>query len=232
MNKFAICDDDNKFAKLFMDILCNIFENDCECVYYDNYETVLDRCQKDKAEVYFIDIEYGTESGYDLARRIQQIKGEAGIVYVTNHNEYVIKSFIARPLGFVRKGNLEEDLLEYRDSILEFILKNNKVIGLYDGKSIIQIPQTSLIYINMSGHYMDVVCKEKTLKIRDKISRIEAELCADNFIKINRSCLVNAKYIEKISGVEVRLLNSDILYASEDKKRQIMLAWQKYVMNC
>lgn len=230
MNRFAICDDDNDFAKLCINMLQNIFDNECECVYYDSYETAVANCQNDGVEVYLVDIEYGSESGYDLARSLQKIKGDIGIVYVTNHNEYVTKSFVARPLGFVRKGNLEEDLLEYKDGILEFIAKNNREIALRDGKSEIMVALNSLIYIYMNGHYMDVVCKERTLEIRDKISRIEYELAMNSFIKINRSCMVNAKYIEKINGVEVRLVNSKILYASEDRKRQIMLGWQRYVV--
>lgn len=232
MNKFAICDDDRSFAKLCEVKIANIFDNNCEIVYYDNCKTVLEKCFEDDIDVYFIDIEYGTESGHELARRLHKIIGDVGIVFITNHNEYVIKSFVARPLGFVRKGNLEEDLLEYKRGILEFVARKNKTITLKDGKNTLEMPLNSIMYINMNGHYMELVCTEKTLEIRDKISRIEETLCDNYFIKINRSCLVNARYIDKINGVEVQLINSKLLYASEEKKKTIMLEWQKYVMKC
>ena len=52
----------------------------------------------------FLDIEFGEVYGMDVAKIITRMNRNAGIVYITNYEEYAIKAFVCRPLGFIRKN--------------------------------------------------------------------------------------------------------------------------------
>jgi len=83
------------------------------CVYYDHYENFMESLRNkecDKADIYFLDIEFGEVYGMDVAKIITRMNRNAGIVYITNYEEYAIKAFVCRPLGFIRKKHDAEDI--------------------------------------------------------------------------------------------------------------------------
>lgn len=43
----------------------------------------------------------------DVAKIITRMNRNAGIVYITNYEEYAIKAFVCRPLGFIRKSTMQ-----------------------------------------------------------------------------------------------------------------------------
>lgn len=75
----------------------------------------------DKADIYFLDIEFGEVYGMDVAKIITRMNRNAGIVYITNYEEYAIKAFVCRPLGFIRKKHDAEDIKVTMDKIISYM---------------------------------------------------------------------------------------------------------------
>lgn len=140
----------------------------------------------DNIDVYFIDIEYGDVSGLDVARALERIRPNNGIVYVTSHEQYASSSYVCRPLGVVRKLCIENDI--------------------------------------------DMM--DKSIEIRDKLTRMEKELCRNGFVKTSRSCIVNMKYIAGVKDSNVVMSNGEKIHISEDRKVEVFYEWKKYKMKC
>lgn len=129
--EFVICDDDRLYASQFIEqlkVLESQYDELFNCVYYDHYENFMESLRNkecDKADIYFLDIEFGEVYGMDVAKIITRMNRNAGIVYITNYEEYAIKAFVCRPLGFIRKKHDAEDIKVTMDKIISYMNDKN-----------------------------------------------------------------------------------------------------------
>ena len=89
---------------------------------------------------------------------------------------------------------------------------------------------STVLYIEMSNHDMNIYMTDDCRVVRDKISRVEKELSAKGFVKINRSSLVNMEHIVNIKDDEVIIDNGTKLYITGNKQEMIIRDWQAYIM--
>ena len=74
--EFVICDDDRLYASQFIEqlkVLESQYDELFNCVYYDHYENFMESLRNkecDKADIYFLDIEFGEVYGMDVAKII------------------------------------------------------------------------------------------------------------------------------------------------------------------
>ena len=222
--EFVICDDDRLYASQFIEqlkVLESQYDELFNCVYYDNYMSLIESLknkESDKADIYFLDIEFGEVYGMDVARLITRMNRNAGIVYITNYEEYAIKAFVCRPLGFIRKKHDAEDIKVTMDKIISY-MHDKHVLNL-----------STVLYIEMSNHDMNIYMTDDCRVVRDKISRVEKELSAKGFVKINRSSLVNMEHIVNIKDDVVIIDNGTKLYITGNKQEMIIRDWQAYIM--
>lgn len=79
--EFVICDDDRLYASQFIEqlkVLESQYDELFNCVYYDHYENFMESLRNkecDKADIYFLDIEFGEVYGMDVAKIITRMKG-------------------------------------------------------------------------------------------------------------------------------------------------------------
>lgn len=235
MIKIGICDDDEVYVKFFLDKLKDEFakissDKDIEYMYYQNPKQAIEDAKKDEIDVYFIDIEYGDLLGMDVARAIEKVNSNVGIVYMTNYEHYAVNAFVCRPLGFIRKEHLEGELLGVLFSVNDYLDKYNRKYEFKNGNSFMSISIASIIYIEMRDHYMIIHSKCGDVELRDKISRVEKDLTSAGYVKIHRSILVNLKYVLNIKNDEMLLASGEKIYITKEKIREIFFAWQEYKM--
>ena len=114
MVRFAICDDDAAYMKQIVKIIKDTYESmsdfnePCECILYNSGEELIKNFIEDKIDIFFLDIECGQDLGFDIAKELQKQKKDLGIVYITNHENYMASAFVCRPLGFICKKAAKE----------------------------------------------------------------------------------------------------------------------------
>ncbi|MBP8712271.1 MAG: response regulator transcription factor, partial [Lachnospira sp.] len=234
--EFVICDDDRLYASQFIEqlkVLESQYDELFNCVYYDHYENFMESLRNkecDKADIYFLDIEFGEVYGMDVAKIITRMNRNAGIVYITNYEEYAIKAFVCRPLGFIRKKHDAEDIKVTMDKIISYMNDKNVLYTFKNNRNTLVLNLSTVLYIEMSNHDMNIYMTDDCRVVRDKISRVEKELAAKGFVKINRSSLVNMEHIVNIKDDEVIIDNGTKLYITGNKQEMIIRDWQAYIM--
>lgn len=230
---FVICDDDETYAMHFINELKkleNIYKEKFDCIYYRDIKNLKEKITNaTKADIYFIDIEFGDVIGMDVARIITNYNKNAGIVYITNYEEYAIKAFVCRPIGFIRKKH-KEDINITMDKVVAYVREKIVLYKFMNNKSEKVINLATVLYLQMSNHNMKIYISGDCIDVRDKLSRVEKDIVKKGFIKINRSCLVNMNYINNINEDKVILTDGTILYISGNKQSMITREWQAYVM--
>ena len=120
MTRFTICDDEPEHGRLIgnyflFEYAKHVPETDiAEVVVYQSPQEMLDEAIED-TDIFILDIECGKSSGLDIAKEIRRLNKNAGIVFCTSHSNYVYQVFGLTPIDFIRKNNIEKDIVTMAD---------------------------------------------------------------------------------------------------------------------
>jgi DNA-binding LytR/AlgR family response regulator len=237
MIRLAICDDDFIFAERFKHIFQEKWKNivnnkpeELEIIYYPDADTVLENAVKVPIDIYFMDIEFGNVSGFALARQLSEIKDNVGIVYITNYENYVTEAFVCRPIGFIRKDDLEQEVALSMREIMNYLEKKYAVISVKCGSQNIEVHLNEVIAVEVYNHEMIIIFKDEQITIHESLSNLENTLSQNGFVKISRSRMVNFKYIREFGKKEVDMYGGYTFTVSEDRIKVAKQIWLKYRM--
>ena len=222
MVRIAVCDDDEKFAKKFIDIIKQEFikissGKEIECIYCANSEEMIKTYLETEISAVFMDIEVGETSGFDIAKELVKIDDNLGVVYITSHDYYVTEAFVCRPLGFIRKEKLEIDCDRAFVSVNEYIQKKNRTIMFKDGMKNLRLRIDEIVAVEVYDHKLVIIGQADNQTVKDKLVRVESELTNYGFVKTSRNRMVNLRYISKVTNGECIMTNGDSFKISEDR---------------
>ena len=186
MTRFTICDDEPEHGRLIgkyikTEYAKHVPETDiAEVVIYQSPQEMLEEAVED-TDIFILDIECGTVNGFDIATRIHERKKDAGIVFCTSHDNYVYQAFGFRPIGFIRKNNMKDDIVHTMYNIMSYLGEKKKILVIEDGDII------RLIFKGENGER----------KIRANLSKYEDKLKPLGFIKISSGEMVNKDYVKE-----------------------------------
>lgn len=133
MTRFTICDDEPGHGRLISryiktEYAKHVPETDtAEVVIYQSPQEMLDEAIED-TDIFILDIECGKSSGLDIAKEIRRLNKNAGIVFCTSHSNYVYQVFGLTPIDFIRKNNIEEDIVQTMYNIMDFLREKRKYL--------------------------------------------------------------------------------------------------------
>ncbi|MEI3327968.1 MAG: LytTR family DNA-binding domain-containing protein [Thomasclavelia sp.] len=167
----------------------------------------------------FLDIELANgENGIEMARMYrEQIDQDEklNIVFISSHDSYVYSTFGVRPVDFIRKGNLDEDL-ERCINLIKQKKKRDEMETIIEHKV---VKLTDVIYVESKLNYVYYVLKDGTfIKRRAKLSIVEKELEKYRFIRCHSSYVVNVKHITAVYKEYVVLRKNIELPISASKR--------------
>ena len=131
MTRFTICDDEPEHGRLIgkyikTEYAKHVPETDiAEVVVYQSPQEMLDGAIED-TDIFILDIECGKSSGLDIAKEIRRLNKNAGIVFCTSHSNYVYQVFGLTPIDFIRKNNIEEDIVQTMYNIMNFLREKKR----------------------------------------------------------------------------------------------------------
>lgn len=208
--KFAVCDDSKEHRERLAYYIKREYdsrmsgEDESEIIYYESGGELLDKHISDGIDVYFLDIECGAMNGFDIAREIVKANKNAGIVYCTSFSNYVSEAFVCRPLGFIKKADIERDVAKVIYSVCDYLRDGKNILITKKGVTIsidniiaVEVFIHNLIFYDMTGE----------LKIRATLSEYENKLKQYGFIKVSRNAMVNRYYIKNYEKNNIIMRN-------------------------
>lgn len=199
MTRFTICDDEPEHGELISRYIKTEYakhmpETDiAEVVVYQSPEKMLDEAVED-TDIFILDIECGTVNGFDIATRIHERKKDTGIVFCTSHDNYVYQAFGFRPIGFIRKNDMEKDIVQTMYNIMDFLREKKKILVIEKG-DIIRL--SDIVSVNVIKHDLIFKGVNGERKIRANLSTYEEQLKQFGFIKISQGEMVNKDYVKE-----------------------------------
>ena len=232
----CVCVEDEEYFRNKLIHLVNLYFRKknlyCDIKSYSNPDLLLyDLNEAIYYDVYFLDIELKNSiDGFELANMIRFKHEKAIIIFITSHAELAIHGYDYQAFNYLLKDDLD---LKINNVLKEVEEKLNNEDGKY------YIINTNSRYEKL--YYEDIIYVYKEAKnsvfvtrfgdstyTRETIQNINAKLCDDMFIFINRSYIVNLLYINKLHCNDIILKNGDILSVSRSRAKSVKEILHEY----
>ncbi len=169
------------------------------------------------------------EKGYDIARKLRLIESNPGIIYITGHAENVFDAFVGRPIGFIRKSCIERDMSRYVHEILEFLEEKKQVIKIHEKNKNYILYAKDIIAFEVFDHSIVVTMINGTKQFMGSLRMYEESLQKYNMVKINRSIMLNPRYVKEIDGNEIIMVNNSKYVVSKCRLKEVKRNINAYI---
>ncbi len=200
----GICDDE-EIIRWELKRICNqlLVERDlcCEIIEFQNGMELLSfsKC----LDILILDIEMSGVGGIEVKNRLQSLKRDVIIIYVTSHDEMMGEAFGLNVLGFIKKEHMKRDLPVMLAPALE--MAGHFLIFGED------IDSREVAYIRTEQVYCRLFLVDGTEKVlRTSMRELERKLEESGFVRAHRSYLVNLQYVEAVDDNMIYILSQKI----------------------
>jgi two-component system, LytTR family, response regulator len=212
--KVIIVDDEPEARELLITLLAD-YPNIIVTAQSGSVDEALGYITANPPDIVFLDIHMPKKNGFDLTNSMRNLKIKSHIIFITAYDQYAIKAIKNAAFDYLLKPINEEEL---RDTIIRFQSSTNKVdivekmdvlYKAINGSARLRFTTRSgftfinmheIVYLEAEGNYTSIYLlngKEET--ITQSLGQIEEELSANNFFRINRSVIINLKYIARVN---------------------------------
>ncbi|WP_163410397.1 LytR/AlgR family response regulator transcription factor [Flavobacterium ajazii] len=172
-------------------------------------------------DLIFLDIQMPEQSGFDLFESLNYIPE---VLFVTAYDQYAVQAFEVNALDYLMKPIREERFLKAIEKIRNAKVKSNSIapdrkIFIKDGEKRFFIQADEIYLIESVENYTRLFFQDKKALQRRSLRQWEEILDEAVFFRINRTEIVNIKYIDEINttedGLEIKLKTGQLLKVSK-----------------
>jgi DNA-binding LytR/AlgR family response regulator len=167
--------------------------------------------RKEQVDLIFLDINMPKLSGISLLKSLDR---PPLVIFTTAYPEYAVEGFELEAVDYLLKPFSLERFVKAVNRAAEKISpqKENRPGHLLvkAGKKLYKVAFDEIWYLEAYGDYVKVFTKEKMLLTKERLANLEAELPAENFLRIHRSYLISLDAIEFIEGNQVQVAGAKL----------------------
>lgn len=237
--------DDERPARSELSYLINKLVPNAAIIEMESGEEALDLISRESFDLLCIDINLGDISGTTLATTARKLLPDVEIVFATAYNNYAEKAFevdslyyLLKPFSeikvkqMIEKYNIKHENKANNHSDFKHGYENSNIsltkIPLNVDKSIVLIDISSIIYIEAQNRVCIIHTKNKDYVDNTPLKQFEDKLSGSGFFRIQKSYLINLKYILEIYPwfnnaycVRMQGFENDILPVSRNKIKDL-----------
>lgn len=216
MINFAICDDD----KEYIDII-NRYLNDylkCKRIDYTVHKFTsgndLLLSSYEKFDIILLDADMPEIDGIETAKKLRNKNKNCIIVYISAYVDYAMFGYEVQAYRYILKNNLERLFATTMDSILKNFYSQEEKIHISMKYVENDVNLSDIIYVESKKRILEYHIYGNDNKIYStygKISDMAPFLESKGFLRIQKSYIVNMRYIQNIVNYTVTLSNGENL---------------------
>ena len=160
--------------------------------------------QKNKIDLYFLDINMPEINGLSLAKIINK---KSKIIFTTAYRDYAVDGFnlnvvdyLLKPISFDRFLQAIQKVFNLQTSTNTNEVRkapSNNYIFIRADRKMVKINFNEILYIESLGDYVKIFTENSMIITRETISNLEIKLPSCKFIRIHRSYIIS---LEKITS--------------------------------
>lgn len=233
----AVCDDDRMLVRQAKDILMRTLFDESIYVhlseYTDSRTLMYDIAEQKPLDLLITDIDMPYYNGLSIAEEVKKRFPGCIIIFLISYIQYAAQSYELDIFRYLHKSDLHVKLKKYildACKILEEQDDNAYLIAQND--SCERVPYRQIMYITKRSKYSIICCKNKReIKIRRPLFELKEQLDPEQFMTIDRGCMVNLAYVENFDRDELICKNGVRLPVSRSNqpivKERLLQYWGK-----
>lgn len=234
--KVAIVDDMGEMLDIIHSYVENtkkIFIVKCDCFQKPQY--LLNKIKNgQKYDLYFLDIKMEEINGLELAKEIKSLQNSAYIVFVTFYEKYAMEGYNnkIRAYQYILKNQMQEKIPKIIEEIFYEIQNNREEYYVIQNKLRYEkFKLLDIIYIYKDGKNSVFITNEGEFKERNSLKNVINNLKKPEFLFMDSGRIINIKYIQKVEGNSICLLDGTKFYVSRSNIRKIKKGISNYWRN-
>lgn len=217
MIKIAICDDMEEISLGMKKALqLHNFEQDIEVDSFVDGTELVECALRKRYDIIFLDIELSEDGsaadGMEISNKIKDAYPEVLVIFFTGISGYERKLLNFEPFRFIKKPVHGDEMISVVDAAIKrlkgwedkyFTFKTSGITSRVNIKEI--------VLFTSRRPYIIIQCINDEIDFRGKMDDIELEIekITDDFIRINKSYLVNKKFIKSYSSRSVIMMDGE-----------------------
>lgn len=220
MLHIAICDDDSNAVQEHAATTENILNelgSAGDITAYTRSDNLLCDITEDHFffDLILLDIEMPGSTGMEIAAKVRPFLPDVKIIFITSHIEYAIDAFELSIFRYVPKADISGRLpAAVRDAVKLIELEEGQFYTIRTNSRLEKTPYKEIYYIERDGKNARFVTARGERKVRKSLQQVFQELASDEFIYIDRGCIVNLIHIMQVRDGMAVLKNSTKLPVS------------------
>lgn len=239
MLKIAVCDDERDVVSANIKITEECLKKAGaigKITAYTRSDNLFSDIAEDQLfyDLILLDIEMPGKTGMELAEKIKPYLPNVKIIFITSHIEYAIDAFELSIFRYVPKNDIQRRLpTAVLDAVKLLQLEEGKVYTIQTTRRLEKIPYKEILYIERDGKYARIQTVHGESKVRKTLQQVFEELSSEEFIFIDRGCIVNIIHIMQVKDAMAVLDEGGSLPISrshlQDVKNQINGYWGAHI---
>lgn len=239
MIHIAICDDDAQMVaghQAKVEECLKQLGSAGQITTYTSSDNILYDITEDEKfyDLVLLDIEMPGFTGMQVAEKIKPYLPNAKVIFITSHIEFAIDAFELFVFRYVPKQDMERRLPQAVSDAIKLIeLEEGKSYTIQTNSRLEKIPYKDILYIMKDGKNAEITGMGGVSKVRKALQQVFDELGTEEFIFIDRGCIVNIIHVMQIKDGMAILKNGENLAISrshlQDVKEQINAYWGAHI---
>lgn len=235
MLRIAICDDEQTMVDSHVQTVKECLSGAGiagELQTYTNGKNLLCDILEDHFhyDLILLDIEMPEISGMELARQIGPALPNVRMIFITSHVEFAIDAYELSIFRYVPKQDLEKRLPGAIGDALKLLsIEADKVYTIKTNTRFERLPYRDILFISKDGKNAMITTANGTSQVRKTLQQVFEELDAEEFLFIDRGCIVNLIHVMQIKDANAILKDGTQLPISrshlQDVKEKINAYW-------
>lgn len=227
MIRIAICDDVSIIGLAVKSVLeSHNFGEKLKIDCFIDGMALLQQAMKEKYDILIMDIQLVESeqvgdvlNGMEISNRIKGIYPDITVIFMTGNTGYERQLLNFEPFRYVNKPIDSEKLVKAVMEAIQRIQRWNsedKVFMFRKSKVYYQRKLSDIVYFESRRPYIDVVSKDDVATFRGRLDDIEHQIeeLKGCFVRVNKSYLVNTKYINSYTTKVVSLYDGNVINIS------------------
>ncbi len=218
--RFAIIEDDpNQIGR--MELFLKQFSSEKHLSYsldsYNDSECFL--AANEDYDLCFFDIELPGLDGISCAKKYRGQHDNTIIIFITNMQQLALKGYEVQALAFLIKPLLYSDFVFNLNRALQNVGKTkHSLVSFIDNNETYVIDSDSVMYVEVNGHTVTFFTEHETITKHGRLYEIEEKLEQHGFIRCNRYCLINYRFVISADRDNVVMTTTSIPISRSQKK--------------
>ena len=233
---FAICDTQPADARRLSDLLDHyLAQNDLHCrvEHFSQPELLLEFCRNHPCTAVFLQVTTAGCPNLEIAGRLRALCPETPVILTSDSLDCAPDGYRVRAFAYLLKTRLPESFTACMDSLWELLFSAANTLCLRADREDVFLPLEQIRYFEASGHmvtaHFSASALWSTRTFRVSIQEIADRLEGRDFLRVQRSFVVNLRYVDRFSNYIVILKSGQRIPVSVKRfsqLRQEFLNWQ------